>query len=119
MRKPFLILFAGLLSVVAAVAADPAGGILQGVVVNSKDAPVARAAVFVQSADGTSPRAYRTDARGNFHIPYLRMGLYDVRAEGAGMWSEWNHNVVIRSGKSVNVKLKLVRSEPPPAPPRQ
>jgi len=115
MRRIFLISVALLWGATLA-SATPAGGVLKGVVLNSRNQPVAAAQVFLQSADGTAPRILRTDAQGHFRMPYLHAGLYDVRAEAAGNWSPWSHNVVLKSGKEAEVTLKLNRRSPPTTP---
>ena len=115
MRKAFLI-FLMVFFGSAFVLAKPANGILTGVVLNTKGEPVAAAGVFVQSADGTAPRAVRTDTRGHFRVARLSSGLYDVRAEAAGLASEWNHNVLIIEGQEAGVTLKLIHKLPPRAP---
>jgi Carboxypeptidase regulatory-like domain len=105
-------------AIVAPGAAAARGGRLNGTVVNAKGTPVA-ALVFWQAADGTGPHALRTDAQGRFHITRLRGGLYDLRAEARGRWSEWEHNVVVRPGGHARVTLHLVRTSPPRTPPRR
>ena len=115
MRKALLISIAFFLGS-ALLPAAPAGGVLRGVVVNSSGQPVAAAGVFLQSADGTAPHALRTDSQGHFRAPRLRSGLYDVRAEAAGMASEWKHNIQIADGQEAEVTLKLIRKLPPRSP---
>ena len=115
MRNPFLIVAFSLLSAAVALA-EPAPGVLQGTVLSARGKPVASARVFVQRADGTAPRAVKTDAQGHFRTPALNTGLYDVRAEAAGNWSAWAHNVVLKSGQEPKLTLRLVRTAPPPAP---
>jgi hypothetical protein len=95
--------------------ATPAPSGLQGTVLNTKGQPVASARVFVQGADGKAPRVVTTDARGHFHTTALGVGMYDVRAEAAGSWSPWEHNVVLKNGQQVNLTLKLMRTSPPAA----
>jgi hypothetical protein len=94
--------------------AKPVDGVLGGIVLNAKGAPVNAAEIFWQTADGKAPHAARTDAAGRFRIPKLRQGLYDVRAEAAGMTSEWAHNVVVRPGGEASVTLRLSRPSPRP-----
>lgn len=84
-------------------------GTLDGVVLNGKGAPVAFAEVFWQAADGKAPHALRTNGRGQFRIAGVRQGLYDVRAEALGLTSEWEHNVLVRSGKVSSLTLHLTR----------
>ena len=84
-------------------------GVLGGVVVNGKGAPVAFAEVLWQGADGKAPHALRTNGNGRFRIGGLHQGLYDIRAEALGMTSEWEHNVFVRSGRIASVTLRLDR----------
>ena len=102
--------FAG--SVAYAKAVD---GVLGGIVLSAKGAPVSAAEIFWQTADGKAPHAARTDANGRFRIAGVRQGLYDVRAQAAGMTSEWEHNVVVRPGGQVSVTLRLSHRIPRPA----
>lgn len=90
-------------------------GTLGGIVLNSRGAPVSAAEVFWQTADGKAPHAARTDASGRFRIARVRQGLYDLRAQAAGMTSEWEHNVVVRAGGEASVTLRLSRRIPRPA----
>ena len=90
-------------------------GVLGGIVLNVTGAPVNAAEIFWQTADGKAPHAARTDATGRFHIANVRQGLYEVRAQAAGMTSEWQHNVVVRPGGEASVTLRLSKRIPPPA----
>ncbi len=83
------------------------GGILDGVVLSGKGARVAFAEVFWQTADGRAPHAVRADGSGHFRIAGLRQGLYEVRAQGLGMTSEWEHNVWVPAGREANLTLRL------------
>jgi len=87
-----------------------AEGVLGGIVLNGKGAPVAAAQVFWQTADGKTPHAVRTDANGRFRIAGLRQGLYELRARASGMSSEWEHNVFVRAGATAGVTLRLSRA---------
>jgi hypothetical protein len=94
-------------------AAKPAAGSLTGVVLNLKGAPVRGARVFWATADGSLPHTLHTDANGRFRVPSMRPGLYEVRGEAGGMWSEWEHNVLVRAGAESKITLRLVRETPP------
>jgi hypothetical protein len=87
----------------------PAEGVLDGVVLNGKGAPVAFAEILWQAADGTAPHALRANANGYFRIAGVRQGLYDIRAERSGMVSDWEHNIYVRTGKVATVTLRLTR----------
>ena len=108
MRK--LCLTAGALFLLFAVAlaySRSAEGVLDGVVVNGKGAPVAFAQVFWQTADGKAPHAARANGKGYFRIVGISQGLYDVRAQALGLTSEWEHNIFVRSGRAATVTLHL------------
>jgi hypothetical protein len=110
MRKPCFTAGALALLFVAAFAYGKiAEGVLDGVVLNGRGAPVAFAQIFWQAADGKAPHATRTNGKGRFRIAGLNQGLYDVRAQASGMTSEWEHNVLVRSGKVASVTLHLTR----------
>jgi len=89
--------------------ARTAEGVLDGVVLNGKGTPVAFADVFWQAADGKAPHAARTNGNGHFRIAGIPQGLYEVRAQALGLTSEWEHNVLVRSGKVASVTLHLSR----------
>lgn len=91
-------------------------GTLAGVVLGPGDAPVAGARVIVQQSDGASPRAVRADRSGRFRLRGLRAGLYDLRAQHSGMWSEWRHNVLVRAGQETSVVLQLLPGAPTSEP---
>lgn len=96
------------------VYAKTTDGVLGGIVLNAKGAPVGAADVFWQTADGKAPHAAHTDASGRFRIARVRQGLYEVRAQAAGMTSEWEHNVVVRPGGEASLTLRLSRRIPQP-----
>jgi uncharacterized GH25 family protein len=91
----------------AAPRAHVYNGTLEGVVVNEKGAPVAGARVTVQQADGRHPHAKLTNASGKFTFTNLLGGMYDIRAYKNGVWSDWERNVVLKAGKTAEVKLRI------------
>jgi hypothetical protein len=93
-----------------AVLAEPqskGNGTLTGVVIGPDDRPVAHAVISYQSAGGNAPHAVHADAKGHFTIAKLRSDSYEVRASGKGVFSEWERNVFVRSGKTKDVTLRL------------
>jgi len=85
------------------------GAVLSGVVLGPDDKPVAHAAVTYQSAAGLAPHVVRTDSQGRFTITQLRSNdIYDLRASGKGVFSEWEKNVAVRSGHTKSVTLRLI-----------
>jgi hypothetical protein len=115
-RRLQLAIFLTALEICSIKLPAPAGtpaGTLSGVVLNNAGIPVAAAQVSWQAADGTSPHAAHSDARGYFRISPVRPGLYEVRAEAAGRWSDWEHNVLVRAGADSNITLRLLRMSAP------
>jgi hypothetical protein len=93
------------------VLAEPQGkasGTLTGVVIGPDDKPVAHAVITYQSSGGNAPHAVHADAKGRFTISKLRSDAYEVRASGRGVFSEWEKNVFVRSGKTKDVTLRLI-----------
>lgn len=83
-------------------------GVLGGLVLGPDDRPVANASVTYQSSGGNAPHAVHTDRTGHFAIPMLPSDNYDLRATAKGVFSEWAKNVIVRSGQTTSVTLRLV-----------
>jgi hypothetical protein len=99
-----------MLSLVFGLYAGPQGAhraTLSGVVLGPDGKPVANAVVTYQSGGGDTPHAVRTDAHGRFSIPKLRRDNYDLRASARGMFSNWEKNVMLRSGEQKTITLRL------------
>jgi len=90
------------------VAQHSGSGILSGVVLGPDDKPVPHAGVTYQSSGGTAPHAVHADSQGRFTIRKLRSDNYDLRASGKGVFSEWEKNVTVRSGRTKSVTLHLI-----------
>jgi hypothetical protein len=103
----------GMLLLALAFAGDLAAqrkgaGVLVGVVLGPDDKPVPHAGVTYQSSGGTAPHAVHADSQGRFTITKLRSDNYDLRASGKGVFSEWEKNVTVRSGRTKSVTLHLI-----------
>lgn len=90
-------------------------GVIQGEVVDANGAPVSRAEIVWQTADGRSPHALRSDTHGHFRIAKVRPGLYELRASVRGTSSDWKQNVLVRRGRETHLLLQL-SSTPPVRP---
>lgn len=112
MRRVLVSITAVLLVVLVAgqnLAAQHKGtGVLSGVALGPDDRPVPHASVTYQSSAGIAPHAVRADSQGHFTITKLRSDNYDLRASGRGVFSEWEKNVTVRSGKTKSVTLRLI-----------
>jgi hypothetical protein len=83
-------------------------GVLSGVVIGPDDKPVANAVITYQSGGGNAPHVVHADARGRFTISKLHNDSYDLRAAAHGVFSEWERNITVRSGKVKTVTLHLI-----------
>jgi hypothetical protein len=111
MKRAFLSIIAVLLALGAAqnlAAQHKGGGVLSGVVLGPDDKPVPHASVTYQSSAGIAPHAVHTDAQGRFTITKLHSDIYDLRASGKGVYSEWEKNVAVRSGRTKSITLRLI-----------
>jgi hypothetical protein len=111
MRRAFVLMVVVLVALVAAqdsAAQRKGAGVLSGVVLGPDDRPVPHASVTYQSSAGIAPHAVRADSQGHFTITKLRTDNYDLRASGKGVFSEWEKNVTVRSGRTKSVTLRLI-----------
>lgn len=107
----FLSIFLFTLVAVRGVSAAPqhkGSATLSGVVLGPDDKPVAHASVSYQSSNGSAPHVVHTDSQGHFTISKLKADNYDLRASGKGVFSEWEKNVNLRSGKTKELTLRLI-----------
>jgi len=104
-----MLLVAGLvISQRAAGSPQTGSGVLSGVVIGPDDKPVPNAVITYQSGGGSAPHVVHADARGRFSISKLHNDSYDLRASGNGVFSEWERNISVRSGKVKSVTLHLI-----------
>jgi hypothetical protein len=94
--------------------AQTGAGVLSGVVLGPNDKPVPHATVTYQSGGGTAPHVVHTDSKGHFSIAKLKMDNYDLRASAKGIFSEWEKNVMVRSGKTKFITLRLIYAKEMP-----
>ena len=93
----------------ASAANDATGmGTLAGTVLWTNGKPVADARVTLQDAGASHPDVTTTNAQGRFFFSELLHGYYDVRAYSNGAWSDWKHNIEVKTGKQTDVRLQLV-----------
>jgi len=84
-----------------------APGVISGMVLAPDGSPQAHARVYLQPGNGRPPRTVLTDATGHFTFGKTVSGIYDVRAQANGLWSELIHNVSVKKNDEVNVKLQI------------
>jgi hypothetical protein len=83
-------------------------GTLAGTVLGTNGKPVAGARVTLQDAGASHPDVTTTNAQGRFFFAELLHGYYDVRAYSNGAWSDWKHNIEVKTGKQTEVRVQLV-----------
>jgi hypothetical protein len=111
MRRALIVMSMVLLALAcvgSSVAQRKGAGVLSGVVLGPDDKPVPHAGVTYQSSGGTAPHAVHADSQGRFTITKLRSDNYDLRASGKGVFSEWEKNVTVHSGRTKSVTLRLI-----------
>jgi Carboxypeptidase regulatory-like domain len=84
-------------------------GTLAGTVVGANGKPVAGSRVTLQDAGASHPDVTLTNAEGRFFFAELSHGYYDVRAYSNGAWSEWKHNIEVKTGRQTEVRLQVVK----------
>jgi uncharacterized surface anchored protein len=82
-------------------------GALAGTVTDAQGKPVAGATVTMQTSDGMNAHATHTDAEGRFQFTRYQPGQYDLRAYARGAFSDWTKRVLIRTGKTTEVTLRV------------
>ena len=82
-------------------------GVISGIVLAPDGSPQAHARVYLQPGNGRPPRTVLTDDAGHFTFGNTVSGIYDVRAQANGLWSELVHNVSVKKNDEVKVKLQI------------
>ena len=85
----------------------------RGFFVQSADGkPVPNARVFLQPGDGRAAVTTRTDDAGQYRFAKVKPGVYELRAQSGGAWTELERNVSVRRSEEVCVKLTLPEKAP-------
>ena len=87
--------------------AQERAGILQGLVKNSKGAPLAGAFVKMKNAERRLTFMVSTQAQGRYAVNKLPAGKYVVQAIGGDYQSEWSAPVEVAAGRRATVDLAL------------
>jgi hypothetical protein len=114
----------GMLCAAVASAQSKTTGTLSGIVTDPTDSVVPGAKITVTRAEtGMSPESALTDDRGEYRIPLLPPGVYDIQVEKAGFASQSRKSIVITVGQAAVIDVRLsvgtssqvvaVEAEPP------
>jgi uncharacterized protein YfaS (alpha-2-macroglobulin family) len=115
-RIAVLLFFSAIAIILTSVStyAQQGRGTLSGIVSAPDGKPQAKARVFLQSSNGRAPHTALTDADGHYTFKNLRPGMYELKAQANGNWSELQRNINVHANQEATMDLKLV----PPAPPK-
>jgi hypothetical protein len=111
-RQRTILLLIFVLSIAGAANAKGALGTLAGTVTDAQGKPTAGATVTIQTSDGLHPHATHTGPDGRFQFTRFRPGQYDLRAYASGAFSDWSRRVVIHTGKTTEIALRIIASDP-------
>jgi hypothetical protein len=95
----FLWLTVGAETVEVFAQAGVADSTLKGKVIDQSDAGVSRATVTVMSAERGVVRSVRTDDEGNYRVPLLQPGTYELRVEAEGFQPQVLQRVLLTVGE--------------------
>ena len=87
-------------------------GSVSGVVQSADGKPVPNARVFLQPGDGRAAVTTPTDDAGQYRFAKVKPGVYELRAQSGGAWTELERNVSVRRSEEVCVKLTLPEKAP-------
>jgi len=82
-------------------------GEINGTVSDPTGAVIAGATVTVTNTATNIARNVQTNASGNYTVPFLAPGLYDVRAEQAGFKAVRRADVQLQVGASAQINIAM------------
>jgi hypothetical protein len=89
------------------LAAQTTTGQILGSVTDSTGAAVAGAAIVVTDTQRGTTRAAKTDVSGEYAVPELQPGTYNVRAEAKGFKTVERPNIVVEVAQDLRVDMLL------------
>ena len=107
MRRFGWSLFALLCCLPAYLFRQVATGTIVGVVEDASGAVVPNAQVTITHTATTDTRQARTNERGEFNIPYVRIGEYSVSVEAQRFKKKILSGIVVRVDQTVNLRAPL------------
>jgi len=80
---------------------------LTGRVLDPSEAPIAGAKVTVTNTGTNEAHNVATDSQGNYTVPFLRPGIYSVRAEAEGFKTTTQQGLELNVGQTATLDVKL------------
>ena len=106
--RPWTITILGTLCAGMAFAQSKTAGTLSGTVTDPTDSVVPGAKITVTSAEtGTALESTLTDVSGEYRIPLLPPGVYDIKVERPGFAVQSRKSVVITVGQAAVIDVRL------------
>lgn len=101
-----------LLSMALAVATlsfaqDSRTGTLVGTITDSAAATVAKAAINVTNVETKVVSHGETTAEGNYYIPFLNIGAYELTVEAAGFKKFLRSGITLQAGSTIRIDIQL------------
>src|ERR1022692_2048643 len=107
-RTLTLLFFTTLLVSFSAYAQSGATGAIAGVVVDGKGIPISRAQIEITAAgSSTADRTVFSDDYGNFTVPSLPVGPYDVVVKASGFSTSKYSSVTVRLTETMRLNPSL------------
>ncbi len=91
----------------APLAAQVATGTIVGVVADSSGAVVSNAGITVVHQGTRETRQVRTNDRGEFNVPYLRIGEYAITAEAPGFQTQTQTGIRLQVDQTVKLEFAI------------
>jgi hypothetical protein len=89
---------------------------ISGIVQSADGKPIVKARVYLQPSDGRAPHTVVTDDSGHYSFAKLRPGLYDLKAQANGAWTDLVRNVNVHTKEEVTVNLRFTAQAAPLKP---
>lgn len=96
----------------AFVWAQVSSGTVVGVVEDSSGAVIPTADVVIKQTSTGETRATRTNGSGEFNVPFLKPGSYDVTASAGGFKTKTLSDITLQVDRTVNLRIQLEVGSP-------
>ncbi len=94
-------------AVVAQAQTGTTSGSVKGVVKSRKGGPVASATVMIRNSETGLSRTVRTDPQGEYRLPFLPVGTYELTATAPGLKTMKDSGVVVSLGQTSTQNFTL------------
>jgi hypothetical protein len=92
----------------ASLAAQVATGTIVGVVADSSGAVIPGAVITVVHQGTKETRQVRTNDRGEFNVPYMRIGEYAITAEAQGFQTRTQTGIHLQVDQTVKLTFSII-----------